>query len=72
LLHHGGAAVLPAAGLALLKAAAAFGVAVLLARLVVGPLFDLIARARKKKCLPRWRCWWRWRQAGPPAISVCR
>ena len=33
----------------LLKAAAAFGVAVLLARLVVRPLFDLIARARNEE-----------------------
>ena len=38
-----GEAVLPAMGLALVKAAAAFGVAVLLARVVVRPLFDLIA-----------------------------
>ena len=44
-LQNGGASVLPAAGLALVKAAAAFGVAVLLARVVVRPLFDLIAFA---------------------------
>ena len=48
-LHAGAASVLPAAGLALLKAAVAFGVAVLLARLVVRPLFDLIARARNEE-----------------------
>src|SRR3954452_21735386 len=44
-LQNGGASVLPAAGLALVKAAAACGVVVLLARIVVCPLFDLIARA---------------------------
>ena len=41
-----GEAMAPAIGLALLKAAAAFGVAVLLARLVVRPLFNLVARTR--------------------------
>jgi CPA2 family monovalent cation:H+ antiporter-2 len=39
-----GVGLLPAIGEALAKAAAAFGIAVLLARLVVRPLFDLIAR----------------------------
>ena len=48
-LQNGGASVLPAAGLALVKAAAAFGVAVLLARIMVRPLFDLIARARNEE-----------------------
>ena len=48
-LQNGGASVLPAAGLALVKAAAAFGVAVLLARIMVCPLFDLIARARNEE-----------------------
>ncbi len=42
-------ALLPVAGLALLKAAAAFGVAVLLARVVVRPLFDVIARSRNEE-----------------------
>ena len=41
-----GASMLPAIGLALLKALAAFAVAVLLARLVVRPLFNLVARTR--------------------------
>ncbi len=41
-----GEAMLPAIGLALLKATAAFAVAVLLARLVVRPLFNLVARTR--------------------------
>jgi CPA2 family monovalent cation:H+ antiporter-2 len=41
-----GEALGPAMGAALLKAAAAFGVAVLLARLVVRPLFALLARGR--------------------------
>jgi CPA2 family monovalent cation:H+ antiporter-2 len=40
----GGAAVLPTVGLALLKAVLAFGVTVVLARVVVRPLFDLAAR----------------------------
>jgi CPA2 family monovalent cation:H+ antiporter-2 len=40
----GGTAMLPELGIALLKAAIAFGVAFLLARIVVRPLFDLIAR----------------------------
>jgi len=44
-----GAALLPAMGIALVKAALAFGVAVLLARLVVRPLFDLIARSRNEE-----------------------
>jgi CPA2 family monovalent cation:H+ antiporter-2 len=44
-----GAALLPALGLALLKAAAAFGVAVLLARGVVRPLFALVARGRNEE-----------------------
>ena len=43
------AAVAGAAGLALLKAAGAFGVAVLLARLVVKPLFDLVARSHAEE-----------------------
>ena len=42
----GGEAMGPAMAIALLKAAAAFGTAALLARLVVRPLFDLIARTR--------------------------
>ncbi len=41
--------MLPAAGLALLKAAAALGIAVMLARLVVRPLFDLVARSRNEE-----------------------
>jgi Kef-type K+ transport system membrane component KefB len=41
-----GEAILPGLGLALVKAVAAFGVAVLLARVVVRPLFGLIARSR--------------------------
>ena len=45
----GEAAIVPAMGLALVKAAFAFGVAVLLARLVLGPLFDLIARSRNEE-----------------------
>ncbi len=44
-----GAALLPALGLALVKAAAAFGVAVLLARGVVRPLFALVARGRNEE-----------------------
>jgi Kef-type K+ transport system membrane component KefB len=44
-----GEAMLPGLGLALVKAVAAFGVAVLLARLVVRPLFDLIARSRNEE-----------------------
>ncbi|MEP2722987.1 cation:proton antiporter [Roseibium sp.] len=41
-----GEAILPAIGMALAKAAAAFAIAVLLARVVVRPLFDLVARAQ--------------------------
>jgi CPA2 family monovalent cation:H+ antiporter-2 len=37
------------AGMALVKAAAAFGVAVLLSRVVVRPVFDLIARGRNEE-----------------------
>ena len=44
-----GAALLPALGIALAKAAAAFGVAVLLARMVVRPLFALVARSRNEE-----------------------
>ena len=44
-----GQALLPAIGLALLKAAGAFGVAVLLARTVVRPLFSLIARSNNEE-----------------------
>jgi K+:H+ antiporter len=44
-----GEALAPAMGVAVLKAAAAFGIAVLLARLVVRPLFDLIARTRNEE-----------------------
>ncbi len=44
-----GEAVLPAMGIALVKAAVAFGVAVLLARMVVRPLFDLIAFSRNEE-----------------------
>lgn len=44
-----GQALGPAIGLAFLKAAAAFVVAVLLARLVVRPLFGLIARTRNQE-----------------------
>ena len=44
-----GAALLPALGLALVKAAVAFGVAVLLARGVVRPLFALVARSRNEE-----------------------
>ena len=44
-----GVALLPALGLALVKAAAAFGVAVLLARGVVRPLFALVARGRNEE-----------------------
>ena len=43
------APLLPAFGLALLKAAAAFGVALLLGRLVVRPLFATIARSRNEE-----------------------
>ena len=45
----GGGSVLTASALALVKAAAAFGIAVLLARVVVRPLFDLIARGRNEE-----------------------
>lgn len=45
----GETAVLPAIGLAVVKALVAFGVAVLLARLVVRPLFDAIARSRNEE-----------------------
>jgi CPA2 family monovalent cation:H+ antiporter-2 len=48
-LADDGTALLPMLGTALLKAAAAFGVAVLIARLVVRPLFDLIARTRNEE-----------------------
>ena len=48
-LQDGGATLLPAAALALVKATAAFGVAVLLARVVVRPLFDLIAAGRNEE-----------------------
>ncbi len=48
-LGGGAATILPAAGLALAKAAAAFGIAVLLARLVVRPVFDLVARGRNEE-----------------------
>jgi len=48
-LQGGAAAILPAAGLALAKAAVAFGIAVLLARLLVRPLFDLVARGRNEE-----------------------
>jgi Kef-type K+ transport system membrane component KefB len=44
-----GGAVLPAAGLALVKAAAAFAVAVLLARAVVRPLFRMVARGGQEE-----------------------
>jgi CPA2 family monovalent cation:H+ antiporter-2 len=44
-----GEALAPAMGLALLKAGGAFIVAVLLARLMVRPLFDLIARTRNEE-----------------------
>ena len=44
-----GEALAPAMGIALLKASGAFVVAVLLARLVVRPLFDLIARTRNEE-----------------------
>ncbi|MBC7781406.1 MAG: cation:proton antiporter [Proteobacteria bacterium] len=44
-----GEAMLPAIGLAVLKAAIAFGIAVLLARVVVKPLFDLIARGHNEE-----------------------
>jgi Kef-type K+ transport system membrane component KefB len=47
----GGEAMLPAAGLALLKAAGAFGVAVLLSRVVVRPVFGVIARTRNEEVL---------------------
>ena len=45
----GGGPVLPAAGLALAKAAVAFAVAVLLARAVVRPVFGLVARVRQEE-----------------------
>ena len=44
-----GSALLPALGLALVKAAAALGLAVLLARGVVRPLFALVARSRNEE-----------------------
>ena len=44
-----GEAVLPAVGLALVKAAGAFAVAMLLARFAVRPLFGLIARTRNEE-----------------------
>ena len=44
-----GTALLPAAALALLKAAAAFAVALALARYVVRPFFDLVARTRNEE-----------------------
>ena len=44
-----GSAVLPTAALALAKAAASFGVALLLARFVVRPFFDLVARTRNEE-----------------------
>ncbi len=44
-----GEAVLPAMAFAVIKAALAFGVAVLLARVVVRPLFDLIAFTRNEE-----------------------
>ncbi len=44
-----GEAVLPAMAAALAKALAAFGIAVALARLVVRPLFDLVARTRNEE-----------------------
>jgi CPA2 family monovalent cation:H+ antiporter-2 len=44
-----GTALLPATGLALANAAAAFGIAVLLARLIVKPLFGLLARSRHEE-----------------------
>jgi CPA2 family monovalent cation:H+ antiporter-2 len=47
----GGEAMLTAAGLALLKAAGAFGVAVLLSRVVVRPVFGIIARTRNEEVL---------------------
>lgn len=42
-------AVLPAIGLAVIKALLAFGIAVLIARLLVRPLFDAIARSRNEE-----------------------
>ncbi|SFJ98144.1 cation:proton antiporter [Methylocapsa palsarum] len=44
-----GGAILPHLALALVKAAGAFGVAVVLARIVVRPLFDLIARTNNEE-----------------------
>ncbi len=44
-----GEAMVPAMAIALLKAAAVFGIAVLLARIVVRPLFDVIARTRNEE-----------------------
>jgi Kef-type K+ transport system membrane component KefB len=44
-----GASPLPAIGLALLKAAAALGVALVLARYIVRPAFDLVARSRNEE-----------------------
>ncbi len=46
---EGGGGIAGAAGLALLKAAGAFGVAVLLARVVVKPLFNLVARSHAEE-----------------------
>lgn len=45
----GGGSILPVAGLALAKAVGAFAVAVLFARVVVRPLFNLIARGRQEE-----------------------
>ena len=44
-----GEALVPAMAVALVKAACAFGVAVLLARVVVRPLFDMVARTRNEE-----------------------
>ncbi|HEV2673016.1 MAG TPA: cation:proton antiporter [Aliidongia sp.] len=45
----GGEAILPIAALALAKAVGAFAVAVLFARIIVRPLFNLIARGRQEE-----------------------
>lgn len=45
----GGESVLPVAGLAIIKAAAAFGVTVLLARVVIRPLFNLVANVQQEE-----------------------
>ncbi len=45
----GGSGVLAASGFALLKAIAAFGVAMLLSRYLVKPVFDLVARTRNEE-----------------------